>query len=70
MISKICSDRRECCEIRFPYEKPGKFNVFTLDKKPEFNGVLKGIKGQYLHFEGDDFINVRGHEGYVIELDL
>lgn len=54
--------------LDFPYEKPEKINVFTLDKKPEFNGVLKGIKGQYLYFEGGDFINVRGHEGYVVEL--
>ena len=54
--------------LDFPYEKPEKINVFTLDKKSEFSGVLKGIKAQYLYFEGGDFINVRGHEGYVVEL--
>ncbi len=38
--------------------------------KPEFEGVLEGIKGQYLYFNEGDFINVRSHEGYVIELDI
>lgn len=56
--------------LDFPYSAPEKVTTFTLDKKPEFSGILKGIKGQYLHFEGDDFINVRGHEGYVIELNI
>ena len=34
------------------------------------NKELTGIKGQYLGFEGGNFINVRGHEGYVIEMEF
>ena len=30
--------------LDFPYEAPAKINSFTLDSKPEFEGVLKGIK--------------------------
>ena len=60
----------EIVKLDFPYVAPEKINVFTLDKKPEFEGVLKGIKGQYLYFDEGDFINVRGHEGYVIELEI
>lgn len=56
--------------LDFPYKNPEKVNVFSLDKTPEFTGVLKGIKGQYLCFEGDNFFNVRGHEGFVIELEV
>lgn len=58
----------EITRLDYPYEAPEKITSFTLDKKPEFEGVLKGIKGQYLCFEGGNFINIRGHEGYVIEL--
>ena len=60
----------EVFRLDFPYIVPEKINVITLDKKPEFVAVLKGIKGQYLHFEGDYFINIRNHEGYLIELDI
>ena len=54
----------------YPFEKPEKVSSFTLDKKPEFTGKLTGIKGQYLAFDGVNFINIRGHEGYVIELHV
>ena len=60
----------EIVKLDFPYEAPAKISSFTLDSKPEFEGVLKGIKGQYLCFNDGDFINVRSHEGYVIELGI
>ncbi len=60
----------EIVKLDFPYEAPTKIASFTLDTKPEFEGVLKGIKGQYLCFNDGDFINVRSHEGYVIELEI
>lgn len=60
----------EILRLDFPYQTPEKVNVFTLDKKPKFEGILEGIKGQYLKFSGDQFINVRSHEGYVIELEI
>ncbi|MBT8308747.1 MAG: DUF2797 domain-containing protein [Flavobacteriaceae bacterium] len=48
-------------------EKPKSLN---LDKTPEFAGILKGIKGQYLIFEDDTVFNIRANEGYVIELKV
>ena len=63
-------DEHEMIRLDYPYEKPEKINSFTLDKNPEFEGILKGIKGQYLAFDGGNFINVRGHEGYVIDLEV
>lgn len=60
----------EIVKLDYPYEAPEKITSFTLDKLPEFEGVLNGIKGQYLSFKGGDFINMRSHEGYVIELDI
>ncbi|QBO57833.1 DUF2797 domain-containing protein [Chryseobacterium salivictor] len=64
------SGDEEIVKLDFPYEAPEKITSFTLDKNPEFEGVLKGIKGQYLAFEGGKFMNVRGHEGYVIEMEI
>ena len=64
------SENAEVMRLDYPYEAPEKITSFTLDKKPEFEGILNGIKGQYLSFEGGNFINVRGHEGYVIELEI
>lgn len=61
---------QEMTRLDYPYQAPEKINSFTLDKTPEFEGVLKGIKGQYLCFDGGNFINVRGHEGYVVELEV
>ncbi len=69
-FSRFYSDEGEIYKLDFPYEAPEKINVFTLDKNPEFEGILKGIKGQYLYFEGGNFMNIRGHEGYVIELEV
>lgn len=63
-------DENEVLKLDYPYEAPEKINVFTLDKNPEFEGILKGIKGQYLYFEGGNFINIRSHEGYVIEMEV
>lgn len=64
------SMEHEMIRLDYPYEAPEKINSFTLDKKPQFEGILKGIKGQYLSFEGGDFINVRAHEGYVIDFSV
>ena len=64
------SEGENMWKFDYPFSKPEKVTSFTLDKKPEFAGKLVGIKGQYLAFEGGNFINVRGHEGYVIEMNV
>lgn len=58
-------------EIEFPVlEFPKKIKTLNLSKTPFYEGVLKGIKGQYLLFEDGTVFNVRGHEGYVVELGV
>lgn len=69
-MSGFYLNEEELVRLDFPYQTPEKVNAFTLDKKPNFEGVLEGIKGQYLKFEGDNFINIRSHEGYVIDLEI
>jgi hypothetical protein len=52
--------------LRYP-EKPKSLN---LEKTPDYSGVLKGIKGQYLIFEDDTVFNVRSNEGYFVEISV
>ncbi len=46
---------------------PAKVKSVTLAKQPVIEGVLKGIKGQYLIFEDQTVFNVRNHEGYYVK---
>lgn len=58
-------------EIKYPVKQyPTKVNSLSLEKTPEFDGVLKGIKGQYLIFEDGGVFNVRTFEGYKVQLTI
>ncbi|MFD2564136.1 DUF2797 domain-containing protein [Aquimarina rubra] len=58
-------------ELNFPVlAYPNKLKSLNLEKTPEYSGVLKGIKGQYLIFEDDTVFNVRNSEGYVVQLSI
>ena len=52
--------------LQYP-EKPKSLN---LDKTPNYEGVLKGIKGQYLIFEDNTVFNIRGNEGYIVDISV
>ncbi|MAP54109.1 DUF2797 domain-containing protein [Altibacter sp.] len=57
--------------LEFPVlQYPTKLNSLNLEKSPYFEGVLKGIKGQYLLFEDNTVFNVRGSEGYVVSIGV
>lgn len=47
---------------------PIKIKTLNLEKTPQYEGVLKGIKGQYLLFEDNTVFNVRSSEGYVVDM--
>ena len=48
--------------INFPVDQyPVKIKSLNLSKTPEYSGVLKGIKGQYLIFEDQTVFNVRNN---------
>ena len=54
--------------FKYPVEVwPTKVKSFNLDKDPVAGGVLQGIKGQYLIFDGG-VINVRKYTGYKVEV--
>lgn len=57
--------------IQFPVlQYPEKPQSLNLVKTPEYTGVLKGIKGQYLIFEDQTVLNIRSNEGYKIALEI
>jgi len=57
--------------IEFPVlQYPDKVKSLNLGKTPNYKGVLKGIKGQYVIFEDNTVFNIRGSEGYYVQLNL
>lgn len=63
--------QNEETHIHFPVEKyPKKLKTLNLDKTPAYQGVLKGLKGQYLIFDDDTVFNVRSWEGYVVRIEV
>ena len=60
----------EVIDINFPVlDYPIKVKSIGFDKVPDFTGVLKGIKGQYLLFENGIVMNIRKHGGYIVSLE-
>lgn len=57
--------------LQFPVLKyPMNPKPLNLEKSPFYEGVLKGIKGQYLIFDDDTVFNIRGNEGYVVSITV
>ncbi len=52
--------------LRYPLN-PKSLNMV---KNPYFEGILKGIKGQYLIFDDDTVFNVRANEGFLVSLSV
>ncbi|WP_322971557.1 DUF2797 domain-containing protein [Faecalibacter sp. LW9] len=64
-------DEPEVYQLDYPVlEYPAKVKSTNLKKTPEIEGVLKGIKGQYLIFEDNSVFNVRGHEGFYVKVEI
>jgi Protein of unknown function (DUF2797) len=58
----------ETTEIRYPVlQHPQKVKSFNLDKTPDIEGTLMGIKGQYLIFD-TGVINMRKYGGYQLSV--
>jgi hypothetical protein len=64
-------DNNKETNLEFPVlQYPKKPQSLNLEKTPFYEGVLKGIKGQYLIFEDDTVFNIRGSEGYVVSITV
>jgi hypothetical protein len=49
-------------------EQPQKITSASFDQEKQIEGILLGIKGQYLIFESGMVFNVRKHSGYFTEI--
>ena len=60
----------ELVEIQYPVENyPEKIKSFNFDKQEVIEGVLQGIKGQYLILDSG-VLNIRKFSGYNITLSV
>ncbi|MGB1210699.1 MAG: DUF2797 domain-containing protein, partial [Lacinutrix venerupis] len=58
-------------QMDFPVlQYPTKPKSLNIEKIGTYEGVLKGIKGQYLIFEDDTVCNIRGNEGKVVTIEI
>lgn len=57
--------------LEFPVlQYPKNPKTLNLIKTPFYEGILKGIKGQYLIFEDDTVFNIRSNEGCVVSISV
>ncbi|MCW3785162.1 DUF2797 domain-containing protein [Plebeiibacterium sediminum] len=57
--------------IKFPVEEyPVKIKSESFDKTQNVEGVLTGIKGQYLILDHSRVINIRKHRGYLVKFTI
>ena len=60
----------ELQDLSYPVlEYPEKVKSLSFDKLTVVEGILTGIKGQYLMFDYLNVLNVRKHQGYVVSLE-
>lgn len=58
-------------ELNYPVEEyPTEVKSLNFDKTPKLGGLLKGIRAQYLIFEGGKVINLRKFTGYTIKITV
>lgn len=63
-------DQAEAVTIDYPVEEyPTKVTSFNLDKDPDVDATLMGIKGQYLIFD-TGVINMRKYTSYHLQLSV
>lgn len=68
-VKEYYLENTEHMSIAYPVlQYPAAVKPFNLGKAPYYEGVLKGIKGQYLIFEDGNAFNVRSHEGFEVQL--
>ena len=67
-LKKYILPDNKVTEINYPVTKyPVKIKSVKLEKLPVIEGILLGIKGQYLLLDDDRVFNVRSHEGFISE---
>ncbi len=70
-LQQFLSSNDALVELNYPVlANPPKVKSIKLDKVPEIEKKLMGIKGQYLIFDDGTVMNVRSHSGYRVSVDF
>jgi hypothetical protein len=69
--SKFYLDDDTIYTFEYPVQAyPTKVKSLNLKKEVRYEGILTGIKGQYLIFADGTVWNVRGHEGFYVTIEI
>ncbi|MBN1798103.1 MAG: DUF2797 domain-containing protein [Spirochaetales bacterium] len=69
-LKDYITDESRITTITYPVNSyPSKVKSISFDKTESFKATLTGIKGQYLLFDDDHVLNIRKHNGYLIDLE-
>jgi hypothetical protein len=70
-LQKYIDPDNSITAIEYPVERfPTKIISIGFDKLPGIEGILSGIKGQYLIFNDNRVLNIRKHNGYFLRVDF
>ena len=65
-IGEISVEMNQLIGDKISLKYQGKIKSLDFEKEPLVSGILTGIKGQYLMFEGNRVINIRKYGGYYV----
>lgn len=68
---KYAYEEGEITKISYPvHNYPMKVRSINFDSVDFVEGILSGIKGQYLIFDSGNVLNIRKHSGYLVKLEI
>lgn len=68
-LKQYITDDSTITEITYPVQRyPEKVKSISFEKTASYQGKLMGIKGQYLIFEDGHVLNIRKHNGFMVEI--
>ncbi len=66
-LQQYISPNNSITHLHYPVTQyPDSLNALSFDKQNNIEGILTGIKGQYLYLNTNEVINIRRHSGYCI----
>lgn len=69
-LQQYVTEDEQIWNLEFPsLDTPTKVKSVRLEKQPQLEGVLTGIKGQYLILDNLNVVNIRNHAGYFVEFN-
>lgn len=69
-LQQYVNDDKQIWSLDYPsLDTPSKVKSIKLENQPLLEGILTGIKGQYLILDNHLVINIRNHAGYHVDIN-